>query len=209
VRTRAYDRGEIEFSRVLAFSDGVFAIAVTLLVVGIGVPTVRESQLGDALRDLRPEIISFFISFIVIGNYWLAHHRFVAQLARITTTLMTQNLVYLAAIAFVPFPTALVGKYDDSPVTVIIYAITLSAASSLEVVMFVTARHSGSTRVPIPDDVFRYAVATSSVPVIVFVLSIPVAFVSASWALLSWLLIFPAEHLLDRWRPAAADELLS
>jgi uncharacterized membrane protein len=91
VRTRAYDRGEIEFSRVLAFSDGVFAIAVTLLVVGIGVPTVRESQLGDALRDLRPEIISFFISFIVIGNYWLAHHRFVAQLARITTTLMTQT----------------------------------------------------------------------------------------------------------------------
>jgi len=203
---RAYDRKEIEFTRVLAFSDGVFAIAMTLLVVGIGIPTVREAQLGDALRDLEPEIVSFFISFIVIGNYWLAHHRFFSQLARITSPLMLLNLGYLAAIAFVPFPTALVGKYTESPITVIIYAITLSFASLLETVMFMVACRSGSTRVPVPRDVARYGVIASLLPVLVFIVSIPIALASATWALLSWLLVFPAERVLERRKPSGTDK---
>ena len=103
----------LEFDRFVFFSDAVFAIAMTLLVVGIGVPSVAENGLPHALRDKQPEIISFFVSFIVIGNYWLAHHRFIAHLAAISTRFMTINLVYLAAIAFTPFPTALAGKYTN------------------------------------------------------------------------------------------------
>ena len=64
----------LEFDRVAFFSDAVFAIAMTLLVVGIGIPEVRESELGDALRGKDSEILSFFISFFVIGFYWLGHH---------------------------------------------------------------------------------------------------------------------------------------
>lgn len=205
--TRAYEREEIEFSRVLAFSDGIFTIAMTLLVVGIGVPTVREAQLGNALRDLQYEIVSFFISFVVIGFFWLAHHRFVSTLARITSALMMLNLLYLATIAFMPFPTALVGKYNDSPITVVIYAVTLACASLLETIMFAVACRSNATRVPVPDDIFRFDVVSSLLPVLVFIGSIPIALISPTWALLSWLLLVPAERALDHWKPAGRDDL--
>jgi uncharacterized membrane protein len=112
---------------------------MTLLVVGIGIPSVPESGLGDALRDLQPEVTSFFVSFVVIGNYWLAHHRFFSQLVAVEQGIIMLNLVYLAAIAFTPFPTALVGKYEQFSITVILYALTLGAASLLEVAMFVRA----------------------------------------------------------------------
>jgi uncharacterized membrane protein len=204
---RTYERGGEEFGRVLAFSDGLFAIAMTLLVVGIGVPTVRAGELGDALRDLQPEIVSFFVSFIVIGFYWLAHHRFFAQLKAIDSRVIFLNLVYLAAIAFVPFPTALVGKYEGEPVTVILYACTLGAASFLETAMFLAARRAGCLRAVVPDDAARFLAAASLLPVAVFTLSIPIALVSSTWALVSWLAIMPAERLLERWRPASTEGL--
>src|SRR3954451_12804727 len=76
---------ELEFDRVAFFSDAVFAIAMTLLVVGIGIPHVRESKLGEALSSKDAEIFSFFLSFGVIGAYWLAHHRFFTRLAAVDT----------------------------------------------------------------------------------------------------------------------------
>ena len=70
---------ELEFDRVAFFSDAVFAIAMTLLVVGIGIPKVKEGgDLGEALSSKDAEIFSFFLSFVVIGFFWLAHHRFFA-----------------------------------------------------------------------------------------------------------------------------------
>ena len=126
----------LEFDRVTFFSDAVFAIAMTLLVVGIGIPHVTDAHLDQALRDKRPEIISFFISFVVIGSYWLSHHQFVARLRAVDVRFMQLNLLYLAAIAFVPFPTALVGVYETHLVSVVIYAITLGAASCLETLLF-------------------------------------------------------------------------
>lgn len=140
---------------------------MTLLVVGIGVPTVAQSDLGEALREKKPEIVSFFVSFVVIGDYWLAHPRFSSRLGGITPRLMTINLTYLAAIAFVPFPTALAGKYTDEPISIVMYAITLGVTSGLEAVLS-------------------------------FFISIPIAFVHITWALLSWLLILPLEIIWDR-----------
>ena len=105
----------LEFDRVIFFSDAVFAIAMTLLVVGIGIPKVADAGLDQALRDKRQEILSFFVSFVVIGFYWLSHHQFVSQLRAVDRTFMKLNLLYLAAIAFVPFPTALVGRVRHPP----------------------------------------------------------------------------------------------
>ena len=88
---------------------------MTLLVVGIGIPHVAGVEARRTRSATRTaEIFSFFISFVVIGYYWLAHHRFFAHgWARSTTRFMQLNLVYLAAIAFMPFPTALVGTVQQ------------------------------------------------------------------------------------------------
>ena len=115
----------------------MFAIALTLLVVGIGVPRVADaSDLVDELSEVQPEIISFFISFTVIGFYWKGQHATFAMLKAVDGGYITLNLAYLALIAFLPFPTALVGAYEEEPVTVVIYAVTLGAASAMEFVMF-------------------------------------------------------------------------
>jgi uncharacterized membrane protein len=197
-----YERGTEEFGRVATFSDGVFAIAMTLLVVGIAVPTVEESELNTALSDLFPDIIAFFISFLVIGRYWVAHHRFFARLGAVDSGLMTVNLMYLAAIAFVPFPTGLVSRYENSAITIVIYASALGAASLLEGGMLVMARRAHAFREPPGDDVFRFEVIASVIPVTLFVISVPIAFVSTTLALWSWILVFPAERIIARLAPA-------
>ena len=93
---------------------------------------------------------------MVIGYYWLAHHRFFSQLVAVEQGLIMLNLVYLAAIAFMPFPTALVGKYENFSITVILYALTLGAASLLEAAMFARAQHQHLFRRALPRDVYRY-----------------------------------------------------
>jgi uncharacterized membrane protein len=197
----------LEFERVANFSDAVFAIAMTLLVVGIGIPSVATRNFEHALDDKIPEIISFFVSFVVIGFYWLAHHRFFSQLAALEQGLIMLNLVYLAAIAFMPFPTALVGKYENFAITVIIYAITLAAASFLDAAMYARAQHQHLFRRPVPTDVFRYGMVASLVPVVAFLVSIPIAFVDPTLALVSWLIVWPAEAIVDRLKPAGADDV--
>jgi uncharacterized membrane protein len=202
-----FERGTEEFSRVGAFSDGVFAIAATLLVVGVGVPTVRESDLGAALNDQISEIVAFFISFIVIGKYWLAHHQFFSQLGAVDSPLLTANLVYLAAIAFVPYPTGLVSRFEDSPVTVVIYALALASASLMEAVMFGMAKRGDLLRIRFTDEVFRLELVASLLPVLVFGISIPIAFVSTTLALCFWLFVFPAEWILARTAPSGFEPL--
>jgi uncharacterized membrane protein len=198
----------LEFDRVIFFSDAVFAIAMTLLVVGIGIPHVRDAGLDHALRNKRQEIFSFFVSFVVIGYYWLSHHKFVSHLRAVDVRFMQLNLLYLAAIAFVPFPTALAGVYDTHPVSIVLYAITLGTASFLEAALFWHAHRADLFDFALAPDAFRYNIIAALAPVLVFAASIPIAYVSTGWALLSWLLIFPFEVLIDRWcKPDDAPEL--
>ena len=196
----------LEFDRFAFFSDAVYAIALTLLVVGIAVPTIEDvdssHQMWNRLRDLGSEFTSFFVSFAVIGRYWLAHHRFVAVLAAVDNRLMAVNLLYLAFIAFLPFPTALVGRYEQNLVAFAFFALILGIVSGLETVLFVTAERRGLLAVKISPGMYRFGLAASTIPVVVFLLSIPLAAaVNSTVALLSWVLIWPLEATLDRFAP--------
>ena len=155
---------ELEFDRVAFFSDAVFAIAMTLLVVGIGIPHGKSVDLDHALAEKRSEIFSFFLSFVVIGFYWLAHHRFFARLASVDKPFMQLNLLYLALIAFVPFPTAVVGSYGAESTPIVIYAATLGLASLLEATLWWHAQRAGSMRAHMRDDVFRGRDGCCAVP---------------------------------------------
>jgi uncharacterized membrane protein len=207
-----YDRESAEFGRVLAFSDGLFAIAMTLLVVAIGVPHLDDTDsihgMADALNDLTPEIISFFISFAVIGRYWLAHHRFVALLETLDQRLILLNLLYLAFIAFLPFPTALLGEYFENPLSIVIYAVNVGLVSGMEVVLFRHSYRSELLRRQPPPDVYRFGVLMSLSPVLFFALSIPVAFASTTVAVCFWFLGIPLAAVAERWKPEGAEELL-
>ena len=212
-RPGRYERGTEEFSRVLAFSDGLFAIAITLLVLALAVPDLRDPdstrELLRGLHELRPEFLSFVISFAVIGRYWVAHHQFFARLGAIDGGLLSINLLYLAFVAFLPFPTDLLGNYFDNPVAVSVYAVAVAAVSGLEVVLFARARSAGLLRRTMPADVYRWARLAAFMPVVFFLLSVPVAFVSSGAAVALWFATVPFQILvLNRRKPAGVDELL-
>lgn len=207
-----HPRGSEEFSRVVNFSDALFAIAMTLLVVGIEVPDLTDSdsvgELADVLSDDLGSFISFVISFAVIGRYWLAHHGFFARLAAVDGGLIGINLVYLMFVAFLPFPTGLLGNFFENPLAIVVYALAVSAVSGMEVVLFRHAQRRGLFQREMPDEVFRWGVRLSLSPLIGFVLSIPLAFVSTTLAVLVWFLPVPYQMFEDRRKPADADEYL-
>jgi TMEM175 potassium channel family protein len=209
---RTYDRDSVEFARTLTFTDGLFAIAMTLLVVDLAVPTLTDTnsvhELADKLGDDSAKFISFFISFAVIGRYWLAHHTYFSALARLDRALIGLNLLYLAFIAFLPFPTALLGEYFENPLSIAIYAVNVAIVSGMEVVLFSWAQNHDLLQRKLPSDVYRYGTAMSLAPVVFFALSIPVAFISTTLAVCCWFLGIPFAAIAERWKPEGTDELL-
>ncbi len=209
---RTFDRDSAEFGRVLAFSDGLFAIAMTLLIVAVGVPHLNDEgsvhELADSLNDLLPAFTSFFISFAVIGRYWLAHHMFVSLLSAMSQSFVALNLVYLAFIAFLPFPTALLGEFFSNPLSIVIYAVNVGIVSGMEVVLFRSAYKNDLFRRKPTPEVYRFGVIASLSPVAFFAISIPIAFVSTTLAVLTWFLSAPFGAWLNRRAPEGVESLL-
>ena len=103
-------------ARIEAFSDGVFAIAITLLVLEIRVPEVEAGgRLLDVLPQIVPSVIAYATSFIVIGAFWTNHHETFRYIERSDTTFLALNVLYLMCIAFIPFSAALLARYLGQP----------------------------------------------------------------------------------------------
>jgi uncharacterized membrane protein len=101
----------VSTTRLEAFSDGVFAIAITLLVIELRPPEVAGSELADALWDLWPSYFAYLVSFGIIGVMWLNHHRIFRQVRQADGPLLLLNLHLLLWVALIPFPTAVVADY--------------------------------------------------------------------------------------------------
>src|SRR5215510_6162745 len=118
-------------NRVEAFSDGVFAIVITLLILDIRVPDVDSSQLLPSLVAVLPRMFAYVVSFGVIGVYWLAHHQSLQLVGKLNGFLIWLNLIYLLAVSFMPFPTALLGRYPMQPIPIVIYGLNLIVANTI------------------------------------------------------------------------------
>jgi uncharacterized membrane protein len=104
-----------ETARIEAFSDGVFAIAITLLILEIKVPMPAGGPLGEQLLRQWPSYISFVISFWFIGVMWVNHHRMFTLIKRSDTLLLIFNLLLLFGVTVVPFPTAVLAMHLGQP----------------------------------------------------------------------------------------------
>jgi uncharacterized membrane protein len=203
---RGIQRDSAEFGRVVNFSDAVFAIAMTLLVLQIEISRLpggddNARDMLDALRDVLPEIVSFAVSFYVIGRYWLAHHWFFSRLVRLDRRLLSQNLVYLGFVAFLPFPTALIGEYEGNPVAFVVFALAMAAVSLMEVIASTHAIRAGLVGEDVPSSALVWSIVASTFPVVVFLLSIPIAFVNTTVALLSWFILAPVGFFINTRMP--------
>ena len=191
-----HGRGGIELDRLLLFSDAVFAIAITLLVLELKVPE-RESirSGGELLAALGGELAkfaAFFISFAVIGVYWIAHHRMFRCLRRCDEVLVALNLVLLLFVAFLPFPVALFGAWRRDPVAIGWYVTSVALSGlSLNLLWWYA---TGRRRLVSPDfdrRIVAYIQFRAAFVPIVFAISLPFAFVSPMWTSFSAIATIP------------------
>jgi uncharacterized membrane protein len=121
-------------ARFEAFSDGVFAFAITLLVLGFVLPQltkpVSEAQLLRALLQLWPNLIAYLLSFAVIGIMWQNHHAFYRLVDRIDRTTVFLNLALLAVTVFIPFATSVLGTYPTMKSSTFLYGLTLTLSAT-------------------------------------------------------------------------------
>jgi uncharacterized membrane protein len=117
-----FKRGELRLTRIEAFSDGVFAIVVTLLVLELKVPALKDhasvSELAHQLVELLPKFLSWLISFIIVCKFWLNHHHVLAMARHADYAMVWLNSIFLMGQSFIPFPTALMGEYYDNRLAV-------------------------------------------------------------------------------------------
>jgi uncharacterized membrane protein len=137
--------------RIDAFSDGVFAIAITLLVVELPFRHVQPGRLDDALADHWASFAAYGVSFLTIGIAWMHHHAVFSQIRAVDRPLAVLNVLLLMAIAFLPFTTDLLGDYIQEPDNAVIATVVFSASWTFATI-WMTAIWSYACRRDLLDD---------------------------------------------------------
>jgi uncharacterized membrane protein len=186
---RRREENEVEFSRIVAFSDGVFSIAITLLVLNLSIAKgLADDEIAGALWDERQSLFAFAISFAVIGRFWLVHHRFFGEITGFDGRLVRLNLFYLAWIVLLPFSTEVIGEYGGETAPVVLYSANLCGVILIGLAMSSHAARTGLTSM---DAVERREGNIRALYIAgVFAISIPIAFVVPELAAFLWLVLF-------------------
>jgi len=190
-------------ARVEAFSDGVFAIIITLLVLEIKVPYLHNGlsspEAWAALKVLSPKFLSFILSFLYIAIFWVNHHHFFMIIAHMNRGLMWLNNFVLLFLSFVPFPTAFIGDYPHNSVALALFGAVLLVAASLFTIMWHYAVDKKLVHKNVPSDMLELGKKRGLLGPICFGMSIVLAFVAP---VLAWILfiLVPVYYFLPlKW----------
>ena len=187
------EANQIGMERLIFFSDAVFAIAITLLSLEIRLPETSSSltngELARLLLEIWPKYLAYVISFLVIGLFWIGHHRKFGHIQRYDANLMLLNLLWLMTIAFIPFPTSLISTYGNRTAT-IFYASVMILASALSVCTWMYAAHRDRLIDPALDaHERRREIEGPLIAIGIFLLSIGLTTIDENLARFSWILI--------------------
>ena len=208
---RFYSRtGGLATNRIEAFSDGVFGVAITLLVLAIAVPQLGAQDLAagkllHALAALAPKVLIYVISFGVIGIFWVGHHIMFAYIERSDRTLLWLNMMLLMSVSFIPFAADLLGQYSREPVALAVYGGTLAWAGLMfeAVWLYASGKHR-LIRSSMPVRLVRRGTLIIALTPVVYGIAALLAFRSASVSLLMYVLV-PILYVI----PGPIDELVS
>jgi uncharacterized membrane protein len=191
--------------RLLALSDGVVAIAITLLVLQLNVPSPAKladpdsaSELAAQLGNGADQLVSYVISFYVIAQFWLVHHRVFRQVTGQQEGLAWWNFAFLFTITIMPFTSDLLGKFSANPLAIDIFAVNLLLATAATNLTMSYGRRKDLVVTETAQQIraAQYRVAAS---VFVIAVSIVLAWVNPNAAKYCWLLLAVAPHVADRW----------
>ena len=185
-------------SRLLSFSDGVFAIAITLLVFNLKVPEIPAGEvhrlLPAAIKAMLPQFVTFLISFLLIAIFWTIHHRMLDLIIHVDYTFIWINVIYLLAISFIPFPTALMGTYHDEPFSMVFYICCMFLVVSLSLLMwrYATRGHRLLDK-ETPSSTINYFFKRGAAALTIFLLALPLSIWNVHWAQICLVIIFPIQ----------------
>jgi uncharacterized membrane protein len=194
----------LEMDRLVNFSDAVFAIAATLLVLSIGFsfqlkPPDLDRKLWHEFGDVLPQALAYTLSFFIIARNWLGHHRVFKVIRRIDGRFIALNLVVLGLIALVPFPTEVYGNYPNERAAIIVYCVAISAPGIASAVIFRYAAEGNRLIDPStpPEWIVHSQLRSLSIPA-VFLTSIPISFIAVGLAQLWWIWMIPLRFYFTR-----------
>jgi uncharacterized membrane protein len=185
-------QAESGLERVVAFSDGIFAVAITLLVLSIAVPDLggqeTDANLQARLADTIPSIVGFVVSFVIVGVFWLSHHRLFQVVREYDRPTLYANLLFLMTICFLPFPTGVVAHYGQLATAVMFYAASMAFAGfTLALLWWVAAirpAHRKALR-----RVGRLFALRALALAAVFLISVPITLIDVNAGRFAWLAI--------------------
>ncbi len=181
--------------RVDALTDGIFAVAMTLLVIELKFPATlhitSQAQYISALTHLIPKFIGWIVSFMVLALFWWGHHRAFNRVRHVNGKLITLNVFFLLGVSFIPFASSLVGEYVQSYISQIIYAVALLYVAMMSRLIWnYIYSHPHLCSEPMTLGELHSARARSFMLAIICLLSIPVALVMPGAGNLAFLLMF-------------------
>ena len=176
--------------RLLAFSDGIFAFAITLLILNLVLPaSATKSEIPQALMQLWPKFMAFLISFLVIGLYWIIHVRQLRVICKYNTGLLWFNLIFLMFIVLIPFSTGVLSDFFGTA-GVALYAANLAGAGYMATLLWIYAVRSKLVDPHLGPAQVKRGIIMNLVAPVMFTLSIGLAFINADLAAYSWILMF-------------------
>ncbi len=185
---------QLGLERLVFFSDAVYAIAITLLVIDLRLPPgsgeLDNAGLARVLLAMLPQLFSYVLSFLVIGSFWSSHHRKFRYVTGYDRRLLLLNMLLLMVVAFLPFPTAVLGESGNATAT-IFYAGTIVVASLLSALLWRYPLTHGLVRASTPQHIRRFELIRPLLTALVFGLSIPLALYDADWAKYFWAVLIP------------------
>ncbi len=193
--------------RIISLSDGIFAFAMTLMVLQFDLPTPARVAAGQLRHDILsqwPSLISYAISFFVIANYWIVHHRMFRLIRTHDTGLMWLNIIFLFSISFLPFPTDVMGDYRETPFAIDFYAVAMAMTSLLSTATWwYVCSHPRLLVGGVTEDLARYHRLRGIGVTAVFLTSAGLAQIDTTLAQCSWFALFPLLYVLSRVYRAA------
>lgn len=192
--------------RLLFLSDGVFAIAITLLVLEIALPHIsggfqaEERQFPDALWGVWPQVLTYALTFLIVGVYWMSHQRMFEHLARANTVLAWLNVFFLMSVAFLPIPSKILGEYGALGAAVRFYALSLMVPGLWIVAMWWYATdHHRLIEKDLAPDIIRHRLERSLIAPVVFVVAIGLSYLNPHLAAASLLLVVVGVATHEIW----------
>jgi uncharacterized membrane protein len=155
-------------NRLEAFSDGVFAIVITLLILDVRFPADKPLAL-ETLLQVAPHVLAFGLSFVIVGVYWVSHHNMLHFIRQVDRQLLWLNLVLLLIIVFIPFPAALLGQHPDSALAVALYGGNLMLVNAAGTAMWLYAMsHPNLAADGVTPAFARFVAMLHSAPILVY-----------------------------------------